>query len=252
MKIGAQLYTMRDFLQTERDMEYTLQKISEIGYDTVQISGVGPVDPKVIRKLCDKNELKIVLTHTPQDKILNATDKVIEEHNILGADYIGIGSMPGKYRDPAFVHRFAADYKEAAIKMKKAGKLFMYHNHAFEWQKIDGKRIIDILVDSFEPDEMGFTLDTYWVQAAGADIITWIEKLQDRIPCVHLKDMGIVDFTPVMEAVGEGNINFEPIMAKLAELNKTKYALVEQDRCNGMSPFKAMELSYNNLKKMGY
>ena len=54
--------------------------------------------------------------------------------------------------------------------------------------------------------------------AAGADIIDWIEILQDRIPCVHFKDMMVKGFEPRIAAVGDGNINFAKVIAKLKEL----------------------------------
>ena len=81
--------------------------------------------------------------------------------------------MPEKYRTPEWIRYFAEDFKEPAGKIAAAGKRFMYHNHNFEFQKIavpgyeKPVRIIEYLMDSFTPEEMGFTLDTYWVAAAG-------------------------------------------------------------------------------------
>ena len=57
----------------------------------------------------------------------------------------------------------------------------------------------------------------------------WLERLKDRIPCVHLKDMTVAGRERRMAPVGEGNMNFPAIMKKLDELGTTKYALVEQD-----------------------
>ena len=99
------------------------------------------------------------------------------------------------------------DYKEPAKKIAAAGKKFMYHNHNIEFEKFDGKRIIETLLEDFTPEEMGFTLDTYWVQAAGADIYQWIDILKDRIPCVHLKDMTVQGWQQHMAPVGSGNLN---------------------------------------------
>ena len=120
-----------------------------------------------------------------------------------------------------------------------------------EFQKFDGKLIFDTLLESFAPDEMGFTLDTYWVQMGGADVCAWIEKLQDRIPCVHLKDMAIKGWEPTMAPVGEGNLNWAKILETLKKCGKTKYLLVEQDICQ-TSPFDCLQQSYNNLHSWGY
>lgn len=60
-------------------------------------------------------------------------------------------------------------------------------------------------MEGFAPDEMGITLDTYWVAAAGADVCEWICLLKDRIPCVHLKDMQIFKgWNQIMAPVMEG------------------------------------------------
>lgn len=132
----------------------------------------------------------------------------------------------------------------------------MYHNHNFEFRKVkaegtDGeKRILEYLCEWFGPQELGFTLDTYWVQAAGADVCQWIERLADRIPCVHLKDMAMSAEGPVMAPVMEGNLNFQAILNKL-EGTSCKYLLVEQDICQG-SPFECLKQSYDNLAAVGY
>ena len=39
MKLGAQLYTVRDFTKTTDDFAETLKKVADIGYRTVQVSG---------------------------------------------------------------------------------------------------------------------------------------------------------------------------------------------------------------------
>ena len=260
MKIGVQLYTVRDYTQTEKDFAYTMERIAKMGYTTVQLSAIGSgLKPGWIKDICDSNGLDIVLTHTNPDRITGDTDAVIEEHILMDCPYIGIGGMPMKYRTPQWLGHFAEDFKEAAEKIAAAGKLLMYHNHAFEFCKINAegvpgaspdKRFIEYLLDWFSPQEMGFTLDTYWVQAAGGDVCWWINKLADRIPCVHLKDMTALDNTSIMAPVMEGNMNFPAILAQL-EKTCCKYALVEQDICQ-TSPFDCLQASYHNLAALGY
>ena len=250
MNIGAQLYTIRQYIQTEQDFARSMKRIADIGYKFVQISGVGDIKPQRIREICDDNDLKIVLTHTKAERILNETEAVIEEHDILGCDYIGIGSMPEKYRQPDWIDLFGEDYRGAARKIAAAGKLFMYHNHNFEFEKIDGKNYLEHLLGQFSAKEMGFTLDTYWVQAGGADVCQWIEKLSGRLPTVHLKDMAINGRDQLMAPIGEGNLNWPAIFAAFEKAG-TQYMLVEQDTCAG-SPFAALKSSYDFLAGAGY
>lgn len=252
MVLGAQLYTLRDYIRDERDIRFTLAQVAKMGYTTVQVSGMGPIDPQVLREICEENGLRVVLTHTDPVRIMNDTDAVIREHDILGCDYIGIGAMPEKYRTAFWLPHFAADFKEPARRIAAAGKKLMYHNHNFEWEKLpDGKRIIEQLLEDFSADELGVTLDTYWVQAAGADVCAWLEILRERIACVHLKDMAVHGFTQVMAPVMEGNMNFDAILDKITALGTVEYLLVEQDVCEG-SPFDCLQTSYNNLKARGF
>lgn len=253
MLLGAQTYTIRAYTQNERDFRESMRRVAAIGYKTVQLSAIGPIDPHILREVCDENGLQIVLTHTNPDRIMNDPDAVIRDHEIMGCKYIGIGAMAERYRNAAWVERFAKDYEVAAKKIRDAGKLLMYHNHSFEWERLpDGRRIIDVLLEGMPADLMGFTLDTYWVQHAGADLIDWLDILKDRIPCVHFKDMMIRNFEQRIAAVGDGNINFAKVIAKLKENGTTEHILVEQDNCWGESPFDCLERSYNHITKLGY
>ncbi|MCL2057634.1 MAG: sugar phosphate isomerase/epimerase [Oscillospiraceae bacterium] len=253
MVLGAQMYNVRQFTQTEGDLDISLKKVAEIGYTTVQISGIGGGIPaERVRALCDKHGLAVVLTHMNADRIIYDTDAVIRENEIMGCDYIGIGMMPERYRCDAWLERFPADYLPAARKIAAAGKQFMYHNHEFEFCKINGKRVMDFLMESFSPSEMGFTIDTYWVQAGGGDVCDWIAKLRGRIPCVHLKDMDVLpDRKAVMVPIMEGNLNFPKILDALKADGGVKYLLYEQDHC-AESPFICFEKTYKNLSALGY
>ena len=84
MIIGAQLFTLRNYIQNEKDFRFTVKKVAEMGYKTVQISAVGPIKPEILRDACDEAGLKIVLTHSNPDRILNDTEALIQEHDILG------------------------------------------------------------------------------------------------------------------------------------------------------------------------
>lgn len=249
MEFGAQLFTVRNFMTNERDLSRTLKKIAEIGYHNVQVSGVGSgISYKTVKKMCDENQLKIVITHTNFERIVNDTDAVIAEHEEMGCDYIGIGIMPDQYRNEEWFPYLLEDMRKPAEKIAAAGKRLMYHNHDLEFQKFNGKYLMDSITEAFTPEELGITLDTYWVAAAGLDAASWILKLKDRVHCVHLKDLDIVNRNRVMAPVMEGNLDFAGILKSL-EQTCCKYALVEQDIC-AESPFVCLKKSYENLKTL--
>ena len=181
MKIGAQLYTIRDFTTNTADFAASMKKIASIGYQYVQVSGIGGDIPiKEVADICASNGLDIVVTHTNPIRVRDEIEAVIEDHRIMGAKYVGIGAMPGEYeRNIDGVKKFIAEYTPAVNALEKAGMMFMYHNHDFEFEKYGSKLMIEHLKDDFP--QIGFILDTYWVQAAGVcpySIITLNPKAQ--------------------------------------------------------------------------
>ena len=125
----------------------------------------------------------------------------------------------------------------------------MYHNHDQEFKRLqNGRLILDMLAETLPAEEMGFTLDTFWIQAGGGDPAQWIEKLSGRVPCIHLKDFA---YGRQMAVVGEGNINFDRVFEK-AETSGTQYMLVEQDDCHGEDPIDCLRRSYLYLKACGF
>ena len=246
MKIGAQMYTVREFTKDLDSFAQTLQKIADIGYTTVQVSGTCAFEGGWLAEQLRKTGLECVLTHTPAQRLTDEIDQVIADHNAFGCNLVGLGYQPFNEENP--YEKFAALYLPVAEKLKAGGKYFMYHNHDQEFQKIGGKTILEKLAEDIPADSMGFTLDTFWVQAGGGDSALWLEKLSGRIPAIHLKDFA---YGRKMAVVGEGNINFDRVFEK-AEAGGTKYMLVEQDDCNGEDPFECLRRSYLYLKACGF
>ncbi len=249
MKIGAQFFTLRESCKNLEDFAETLKKVRDIGYRYVQISGTCAYEAEWLANELKKNDLKCVLTHTPPAQMSEDISKVIENHNILDCEYVGLGMhMFEDGREQECFDEMVALYKSVTKALKDGGKYFMYHNHAFEFKKLGDKLIIERIAEAFDKDELGFTLDSYWVQVGGGDPADWIKKLSGRVTCIHLKDYA---YGPKMAVVGEGNINFDRIF-KEAEAAGTEYMLVEQDDCNGEDPFECLRRSYNNLKAWGF
>ena len=125
----------------------------------------------------------------------------------------------------------------------------MFHNHDGEFRRLpDGRTVLRCLAEEIPADRMGFTLDTFWVQAGGGDPAAWLEFLKGRVPCIHLKDYA---YGRRMAVLGEGNINFSRVFEK-AEAGGTEYMLVEQDDCNGEDPLECLRRSYRYLRACGF
>ena len=249
MEIGAQLYTVREHTKTLEDFSRTLEKIAAIGYRNVQVSGTCAYEPAWLKAELDRTGLRCVLTHTDPGRIAAETDAVAAEHQAFGCTHIGIGSLPGGFdKGLAGYQTFAETYRPVGRRLAALGCRLMYHNHHMEFARTgEGREIyLERFLRDFAPEELGFTLDTYWVQAGGGDPVQWLNRLAGRVPCVHLKDMAFADGRPRMAPVYEGNMNFDGIL-KACEQAGARYLLVEQDDCYGADPFECLAMSYRNL-----
>lgn len=251
MQIGAQGYTVRRSAQTEADLRKTAARLREIGFRTLQVSAFGPIAPEVIREICDENELKIVVTHTNPQRILEDTADVIREHQILGCKNVGIGAMPEPYRGTLEgLRAFLAAYDRAALALYDAGMKLQYHNHGFEYERANGRCLIDIMAEETDPQRWGFILDVYWTQFGGRSPSRQIDALRGRIDVIHLKDMKVQGFQQQFAAVMEGNLDFEGILAA-CERTGVPHGMIEQDECYGRDPFDELALSARNLLAAG-
>ncbi len=261
MELGAQLYTLHDYCKDLNGLDESLRRVAQIGYKVVQVSGTCDYNPKWLKDKLEKYGLKCVLTHVKPgfDKLVNATKYVIEDHNVLDCKYIGLGSMPNlgnKEMDMEEVmNSFIKNFKPVAEEIKAAGKYFMYHNHEFEFFKLNnGRTVFDVILEEIPGDLMGITVDTYWVQCGGLHPAGLIRKLKGRCPAIHLKDFMLLrDRTEKHRfcACGDGNLDFVEILEACKEAG-VEYALVEQDNCFGEDPFDCLERSYKYLKSIGY
>lgn len=247
--IAAQLYTVREFTKTPEAIRETFRKIRAIGYEAAQLSALGPIDPAELKQIADENGVHICATHISYDRMKDDFDAVVAEHQLWGCQYPGIGGLPTAYRNAEGYALFAKEASEVARRLKEKGLTFVYHNHSFEFEKFGGRTGLQTLYEESDPEAFTSEIDTYWVQHGGGDPAAWIRSLKGRAHVVHLKDMVIREGKQVYAEVGEGNLNWPSILAACKEAG-VRWYIVEQDICPG-DPFKSLEISFNNLKKMG-
>ena len=244
-RLGAQLYTIRSILTDEASIASSFAKLKALGYDEIQTAGYCGLDVPEFAKLASDAGLKVCGTLCNFDELIADPDKAMKEHELLGTKYIGVSIMPGHYQDtPEHIMDFIEKACRFSEIIGKEGYKFTYHNHSFEFRKINGRRIFDIMADEFDPNYISFVLDTYWVQHGGGDIVQWMDKLNGRIDILHLKDMAMADKQFFTE-IGNGNINFDPIITKAAEIGVRHY-VVEQDTCP-CDPFDSLKFSHDYI-----
>ncbi len=256
MIIGAQMFTLHKHCTNLDDLAESLARVADMGYTTVQLSGVCAYQPDWMAEQLKKNGLTCNLTHVGDSYIREDPDKCVADHNVFGCKYIGIGGMPAAcHQAPtkeAGVQVFGEMYAAAAKRFAELGSMLMYHNHNWEFDLCsDGRTQLAHLAEILPADQMGFTLDTYWAKFAGYDPVSEIEHLKGRLPCVHYKDMEIAaDGERRFTWVGNGILDFEKITAAL-ETAGTKYIFIEQDNCYDLDEFECLKNSYKYLRSIG-
>ncbi|HEX5323622.1 MAG TPA: sugar phosphate isomerase/epimerase [Capsulimonadaceae bacterium] len=252
MKIGqvaAQLYTLRDYLKTPSDIAISLKKVRAIGYEAVQVSGMGPIDEKELVSILDGEGLICCATHEPTAKILDNPEAVVERLNKLGCRYT---ALPAPAGTPLTTHEevksFASRINSAGIVLRNAGQVLSYHNHHYEFRRVEGRLILDIIYDQTDPKNLAGEIDTYWVQYGGGDPVAWCKKLAGRLPLLHLKDYAMdSESKPVFAEIGAGNLDW-PALIAAAESSGCEWYIIEQDTCPG-DPFDSLAQSFQYIRE---
>lgn len=245
-QIAAQLYTVRDQCKTAEGLRDTCLKLRDIGYRSVQVSGIGPIPFDEVKAITREAGMSICCTHTGFDAICDRTDEVVAQHRLYETTDIGVGCMPGEYWGSYESQMaFARQMVDAAKKLKEYGLDLAYHNHAFEFTRFpEGVPFFD-MAELFMENGVNFILDLYWLQAGGVNPAEWIRKLAGHVNVVHFKDMTVIDNRTAMAEVGEGNMNWHEMVQACDEAG-VKWAAVEQDTCQ-RHPIESLAISYRNL-----
>lgn len=247
--IAAQLYTLREFTKTPADIAKTMARVKKIGYDGVQCSALGPIEPAELAKILKNEGLACVATHVKLDDFEKNPQKVIDDHKLWGCKYTAIGGFFPKEATTQTWLDFASRYNGIVKQFDGSGLSVGYHNHSHELAHFDGKPALQILMEHFD-NSVWIEIDTYWITHGGGDPAAWIGRCKGRIPAVHLKDMAIkLDRTQYMAEVGEGNLNWPAILSSCKSAG-VEHLIVEQDICY-RDPFDSLALSLKNLKSWG-
>lgn len=244
--IAAQTFTVRAFTDTEDGIARALSKIKSLGYDCIQVSAFGPYRVEFLRDKLLECGLTVCATHVPYQRLLEETERVIEEHKTIGAKYVGLGFR--RITTLSDAQKIVEDLLPVAERIADSGLQFVYHNHQTEFLKLEnGQTAMQYFLEN-TPPTFGLLPDVYWLQYAGMSPVRFIGENADRIKVVHFKDMTVgADATPKMAEIFEGNMDFRAIFDACVDCG-VEYIAVEQDDCYGKDPFACLETSRKNIK----
>ncbi len=241
--LGLQLWTVRN--QMMADKTKTLKAIVTAGYKQIELMNV--LESIEIASQAKSLGLEVrsaffnwEAVAAPNTPGTPALEKLIEGAKTIGLQHMVFGYIAKPYRDSADkMKRIAENANKAAEKIQAAGMKMSYHNHSFEFEKLDGETSgFDILMAGFDEKLVDFELDVFWAAIGGWDPLQTMRKLGKRLGQIHLKDLKagvgtIYDEGKVpadaFQEVGDGTIDMKKIVEVASEYGVRQFH-VEQDQ----------------------
>lgn len=247
--IGLQLYSLRDAMKV--DPLVTLKEVAQIGFKTIETANYADgkiygMLPSEFKKTTKDLGLKMTSAHLggpnfTVEKKVEAMDwwkKAIADHKEAGVKYMVKPSMP----IPKTISELKnwCDYYNAIGELTADAKIkFGFHNHAREFEKIEGEIMYDFMIQNTDPKSVFFQMDVYWVTRGGFNPVDYMTKYPNRFPVLHIKDE---------KEIGEsGKMDFKAIYEK-AYINGLEDSFVEVERYN-FEPIESVRKSYDYLNK---
>ena len=255
--IGVQLYTVRSVLP-EKPLE-TLKALDEIGYREAEViqDNMDKIWPAL-----KQTSLKPVSLHLGTNLFTREQEKLppaLADAKQRGFEYVVCPYIAPQDRGgPEVIKKLAETLNKAGEICQKEGLQLCYHNHAFEFQPSGNGILLDVLMQTADPQLVHLELDIMWSTVAGVDPVTVLKKYGDRIALMHLKNVApgvpkryneMVPKTAFRE-VGNGVVDV-PSVLKAASDAGVKHFFVEQDQTPG-DPVDSLRKSFEYLKNLNF
>lgn len=253
--IGLQLYSLRDMVK-DTNIQTVLEAVSKMGYtnletasyDNGKIYGMAPAEfKKIVNDLgmkCTSAHLGQAFNKEKEAEVMAWWDKAIEAHNELGVKYMVQPWMPVNDQTTLDDLKMYCDYfNTVGYKTAAASIAFGYHNHDFEFRKVEDQVIYDYMLKNVSKNHVLFELDVYWCKQGGYDPSQYLKDYADQIKIVHIKD--------AKEIGASGNIDFKPIFDQM-NTNNVKDWYVEVEQYTNNDPAASVKQSFDFLNNANY
>lgn len=242
--VAIQLYTLRE--QLALGFDRVVEQVAEIGYLGVETAGFPGTTAEAAGRLFDRLELAVAGAHVPlplgprKNEVLDTLAALNCRRAIC--PYL----PPEQFTSAGDIRRACETLIESQAVFSENGLQFGYHNHWWEFKPVEGRLAHDWMVEYLHPETF-FEIDTYWVQAAGADPVAVLRRLGERAPLLHLKDGPAVRDEP-MVSLGAGVMDIPAVVA--AGAGASQWLIVELDAC-ASDLLEAVAKSYQFLIEKG-
>jgi sugar phosphate isomerase/epimerase len=235
--VGIQLFTIPAVVAS--DFKGTMTKLAAIGYKEIEF--FGPYDfsaketiegwnrfagslgitknafygyqPLEVKALLKDLGLTTPSVHLDLLTMRTNMQPALESLSALGTKYVAIPAINNP-QDRSDFNKLADEFSAFGEEMSKHGLTFVYHNHGYEHTVQDGKNLMDTLLTQTDASLVKFELDIFWMTAAGANPIEYLNKYPGRFKLLHLKDAS----EPVRFSGDGGSFDqWMPLFPKMAD-----------------------------------
>jgi sugar phosphate isomerase/epimerase len=246
--VALQLYSVREACSC--DLPGTLKAIAEMGYEGVEFAGYYGRSADELRKMLDNLGLKVAGTHISIDTLLgDELQRTIEFNRVLGNRFLIVSSLPEEKRCSKTVWLETARLiNEIAEKVKFEGMRVGYHNHAVEFQPINGELPWDIFFGTATPDVV-MQLDTGNAMRGGVSpdgVLEIMKRYPGRAVTVHLKEFSSKN---ELALIGEGEMKWQEFFSLCETTGGTEWYIVEQENY-AFPPIECARRCLKNLRKI--
>ena len=276
---GIQQLQLGSILRNEDSAERALHELCAAGFRHIELDGfMIHKTPLIARALLTLSGMGIKRSQSLDWKsLLNKSSlspisihedlKTLEENFFLvqediatyGPKYVvltGLYRFP--YDDEEEIGKLIVRLNRLGRKLKSEGVSFLYHNHSVEFQRLSPEStVLQMLLEGLNPDWVNFEFDSYWALDAGADPLSWMDKLGSRIKLYHICDRGCRKkgpyMTPILKAdaieLGSGSMNIAAYAEKAISLGVDAIILEQHRNYAGKDPILSARVSADWLKK---
>ncbi|GAB3996322.1 sugar phosphate isomerase/epimerase [Spirosoma daeguense] len=279
--VGLQLFTL--FKQMNEDPKGTLEKVAAIGYKEIESAfslrgGYYGYKPKEFKQLVEGLGMHWRAHHAmgapfrprpttpaaqpgspapasaqrpsmdfskmpPMMSLRDNYQQLVDDAGEGGLTYLVCASTPVATLDE--INKSIEVFQKTGEACKKAKIDFAYHNHATEFDPVDGgKTPYELILSQTDKDLVKMELDLAWATKAGKDPVALFKEHPGRFPLWHTKD--IKQDLKTLTEVGNGVVDFKKAFSA-ADIAGLKYFFVEQDMVPSID---SVQTSYQNLTKM--
>ncbi|MBL7862676.1 MAG: sugar phosphate isomerase/epimerase [Cyclobacteriaceae bacterium] len=229
--IGLQLYTLRDVIMN--DVKGTLQSVATWGYKEVETYGYreGKLFGMPVTEFGSYMKslgVSVASGHYGIEQTTSNWDKACSDAQSMGQKYVVVPWMDKKYYSSLDELKKTCETLNKAAEVAKKYKLRMgYHNHAFEFDTVEGKVIFDVMLEELDPKLVTMEMDLYWVVRANQDPLAYFNRYPGRFELWHVKDMDKTNRENNAD-VGTGSLDFPALFSSAKKAGMKKF-FVEQE-----------------------